>query len=199
MAVINTPSSVSSLPNGTLINGVANFYTSTKPTVRVDGSALVAGDRWYNIATRESWFWNGTYWLSQEKYLLSYGNVNNTASPSATAYPFPRRNIFLESVTYSVLLGNVNNSTDYYTVQARLQTSDPPSGGSAFTIATFSTQGEPPSSFYTSEQVINSAFISTSTTGTALWNSTSSILTTFGAPTTNGHARFTYAYRIIAP
>jgi len=52
------------IPNGALINGVANFYTSTKPTIRVDGSALVIGDRWVNSSTGVEGFYNGTYWLS---------------------------------------------------------------------------------------------------------------------------------------
>lgn len=56
--------SKSVLPNGTLINGVANFYTATKPTTRVDGSALVIGDLWFNPSTGTQGYWNGTYWLT---------------------------------------------------------------------------------------------------------------------------------------
>ena len=56
------------LPNGTIINGVANFYTAIKPTTRIDGSALQLRDRWYNIFDGASWFWNGTYWLSNPYY-----------------------------------------------------------------------------------------------------------------------------------
>lgn len=52
------------LLNGVLIGGVANFVTATKPVVRVDGSALVIGDRWYNPSTGVDGFWNGTYWLT---------------------------------------------------------------------------------------------------------------------------------------
>lgn len=66
-----------------LINGVQHFYQSTKPTVRPDGSALVAYDRWYKTDDGTSWFWNGTYWLSPsitKKYEAGYrgpatGNV----------------------------------------------------------------------------------------------------------------------------
>ena len=59
--------SLSNLPDGTLINGVANFYRATKPLTRVDGSALVIGDRWVNPSTGVEGFWNGTYWVSELK------------------------------------------------------------------------------------------------------------------------------------
>jgi hypothetical protein len=55
----------SNLPDGALINGVANFYTATKPLTRVDGSALVIGDLWQK-PNGSRWFWNGTYWITSE-------------------------------------------------------------------------------------------------------------------------------------
>jgi hypothetical protein len=67
--------SKSVLPNGTLINGVANFYTGTKPTTRVDGSALVSGDLWFNPSTGAQGFWNNTYWLSSNLYKCTAINV----------------------------------------------------------------------------------------------------------------------------
>jgi hypothetical protein len=82
MANIFAP--VSALANGTLINGVANFYTSTKPTVRVDGSALVTGDTWYNSSTGVEGYWNGTYWLTTP-ILLSGAVVITPAGGSYSA------------------------------------------------------------------------------------------------------------------
>lgn len=68
--VISPPASTE-IPNGAIINGVANFCQSTKPTIRIDGSALVARDRWYNTSDGSNWFWNGTYWLSEQKIFYS--------------------------------------------------------------------------------------------------------------------------------
>jgi hypothetical protein len=59
------------LPDNSRINGVEHFYRSTKPTVRGDSSALVAGDRWYKTDDGTEWWWNGTYWLSAEKVITS--------------------------------------------------------------------------------------------------------------------------------
>ena len=40
--------------------------TPSKPTTRVDGSALQIGDRWYSPNTGIEVFWNGSYWLGEE-------------------------------------------------------------------------------------------------------------------------------------
>jgi hypothetical protein len=68
------------LPDGALINGVANFYRATKPLTRVDGSALVIGDRWFNPSTGEDWFWNGTYFLSTQLFYTSNFSVATVSS-----------------------------------------------------------------------------------------------------------------------
>ena len=73
---------VENIPDGTLINNVANFYRSTKPLTRIDGSPLVAGDRWWNTSDRTDWFWNGTYWLSTQSYGPRGSNTFTTPSAS---------------------------------------------------------------------------------------------------------------------
>jgi hypothetical protein len=68
------------IPDGALIGGVANFYTSTKPTIRVDQSALVVGDLWFNPSTGMQGFWNGTYWLDLSRTNISIFNPPNFAN-----------------------------------------------------------------------------------------------------------------------
>lgn len=110
-----TPNSIS---NGTIINGIANFYQTTKPTTRVDGSALVVGDRWYKIDDGTEWFWNGTYWLSVCQKTLSHPQLTNVSS---TGFSFPdsipsKGSVFIENVfCYSIVL-TTNNNSDYWIV-----------------------------------------------------------------------------------
>jgi hypothetical protein len=66
---------VGGLPNGALINGVSNFYTPTKPITRVDGSALVVGDLWFNPSTQVQAAWNGTYWLTTQRFTSFAGTT----------------------------------------------------------------------------------------------------------------------------
>jgi hypothetical protein len=75
------------LPNGTLINGVANFYTATKPTTRVDGSALVIGDVWKK-AGQESSEWDGTQWVGNlRQFLILTASISSTTSSNNAFYP----------------------------------------------------------------------------------------------------------------
>ena len=75
-------------PNRTLINGVQHFYQTTKPTVRPDGSALVARDKWYKTDDGTEWFWNGTYWLSAIRYKQTILTPSSLSSTSATNFGF---------------------------------------------------------------------------------------------------------------
>jgi hypothetical protein len=81
MAQIIQP--IRNLVNGTRINGVEHIYQTTKPTTRVDGSALVARDKWYKTDDGTEWFWNGTYWLSPERNW--HGYLTGTLSQFASA------------------------------------------------------------------------------------------------------------------
>ena len=61
-------------------SGVAHFVRTTKPTTRIDGSALVVGDRWYKANDGTEWFWNGTYWLSSTEYTVGFASRSLTAN-----------------------------------------------------------------------------------------------------------------------
>jgi hypothetical protein len=123
-----TPNVIS---NGTVINGVANFYQSTKPTTRIDSSALAVGDRWYKTNDGTDWAWNGTYWLSTIKRIVSrFREVSNSSNNSFPLYISPwadymdvpfRKKLFLETITYSVVLNSVGDDNNYrrITIAAR--------------------------------------------------------------------------------
>jgi hypothetical protein len=106
------------LANGTLINGVANFYTSTKPTARINGSALVVGDKWYNPSTGVDGFWNGTYWLSDQQHVQTGSSPFNP--PNVTQHQFAEGafypNVFIETAVVSGAIANSpQDSTNYWT------------------------------------------------------------------------------------
>jgi len=94
------------IPDGALINGVANFYTSIKPTLRVDGSTLVIGDRWINPSNGNVGYWNGTYWVSPSLFTYTNppGNLVSLAATSANTgfLSAPQQN------TYDMLIQRVN-------------------------------------------------------------------------------------------
>ena len=113
--------SFGSLTNGVLINGVANFYQPTKPTTRVDGSALVAGDLWYNSTTRLKWFWNGTYWLSEQslKAETSFVFLNASSSPflcGMQQLTNGNTSVFVERIHATVLTLGANDASNYWTL-----------------------------------------------------------------------------------
>lgn len=93
------------LPNNTKINGVEHFYQTTKPTTRGDGSALVAGDRWWKIDDGTEWFWNGTYWLSSTKQIfkvyLQYDGLNAVADTDVNRF-FLLNDFYLENITLTM-------------------------------------------------------------------------------------------------
>lgn len=118
MAQIIQP--IRNLPNGTRINGVEHIYQTTKPTTRVDGSALVARDKWYKTDDGTEWFWNGTYWLSPPIW-----NKNDSGFATLTSTIRNLRPILLNTSTgaqptwflhrYNVIFAatHSNPSTDY--------------------------------------------------------------------------------------
>lgn len=81
------------LPNGVLIGGVAHFVTATQPTTRVDGSALVTGDRWNNTANLASYIYDGV----AEEWRESPLNIH-------------RPQLYPPSLGVSVLTGSITTS-----------------------------------------------------------------------------------------
>ena len=125
---------VRNLPNGTRINAIEHIYQAAKPTTRIDGSALVSGDRWYNPSTGIDGFWNGTYWLSLNKLLLSLPAIegqtsNQSLLGSAAAYT---GSIFLQELIHqTAVLNSTNTATNYWTLAVNV---------SGILVSTISTQ-----------------------------------------------------------
>lgn len=190
--------SISNIGDDSFNNNVAYIVRSTKPTTRSNGSALVVGDRWYDTTNYMDWVWNGTYFLCRQSP-IGYGNSNVRTDPlDSRNFVFPSNwGIFLHSISYAVLLGSVNNNIDYYTIAPRSQLTAPPNSGTSPSYTPFSTQGQTPSTYYRATNAINAAY--TYTGSLLLWTISPPTLATFGSPNTNGHARFTFEYSLIAP
>lgn len=116
LAVRYQPSSViTSVSNPYIVNGVAHFVQSTKPTTRIGGSPLVIGDKWYKSDEGIDWFWNGTYWRSRERnwqgYLTGSSNFANSQMTLSDAMWQMRYQFMLTSVywTSNIVTCNSNN------------------------------------------------------------------------------------------
>ena len=128
-----TPNSIS---NGTIINGIANFYQTTKPTTRVDGSALVAGDRWYKIDDGTEWFWNSTYWLSPVQTLSHPQLVNITSTSNAFSLSIPSDgSVFISEVFLYSLVSTPNDASNYWNFAVEIS----PTQSTGTQVATFTT------------------------------------------------------------
>ena len=108
------------LPDGALINATANFYRNTKPLTRVDGSALVIGDRWVNPSTGTEGFWNGTYWLSLSPKFIGNGSfvsatINNSYSGAVISSLDFLEKVYVE---YKILTGNID-AANHYTLSVK--------------------------------------------------------------------------------
>lgn len=121
MGMIYAPPSI--IPNGALINGVCHIYQSTKPTTRPNGSALVIGDKWYNISTGVEGFWNGTYWLSLSVYYEvasatpgTYSNFSVTLARTPIFISNSNIGIFVRSFNISGRTTMVNDSSNYHQI-----------------------------------------------------------------------------------
>lgn len=86
------------LTDGVLINNVANFYSSTKPLTRVNGSSLVVGDVWTNPSTGVEGFWNGTYWLTSTRFVITVGAIG--VFDAVVASPVASSGLFTHEVFY---------------------------------------------------------------------------------------------------
>ena len=104
------------LPNGVLINGVANFYTSTLPTTRVDGSVLVIGDTWKKPG-QELAEWDGTQWVGGLKqFEITSTTVSVSSASSKNFNPIGNKIIITEyEIIARVETLTPNPATDFWT------------------------------------------------------------------------------------
>jgi hypothetical protein len=99
-----------------LAGGVMEFRRSTKPTERpawatANGQPgpLVTGDRWYHTDQNLWFFWNGNYWVTEQRY----EGVINGSSGSFTIRN--NANLILESFSVSGVAGGSNNASNFST------------------------------------------------------------------------------------
>lgn len=89
------------------------------PTTRSDASALVAGDRWWD-STRLTWFrWNGTVWLSEQKFETAIAlDVDISATVQRVVLPV-NGSIWVESLSGSIKPAIATyDVTNYWTIAA---------------------------------------------------------------------------------
>jgi hypothetical protein len=108
------------------ILGHEQFNQSTRPTVRRDGSALVAGDRWYDTTDALWWRWDGTYWKQESILSCSLSNAFNTSinvSPGLLAVD-QGYDLWPESLRIAKLYGSNHDELNHFTIQCRYRTND---------------------------------------------------------------------------
>ena len=94
---------------------LTRITSTTKPTTRVDGSALQANDLWRDTTSNLSWFFSGSVWRSAELQSLQ---INLTVASAHNALPKAASlvtHVYIE--TYSVAQqssnGTANNASNY--------------------------------------------------------------------------------------
>lgn len=108
------------LSDGIIINNAANFYRLTKPITRVDGSALVIGDVWFNRTNNKQYAWNGTYF--ERPFPISIEpSAGLTVTGSSQGVPLPANSaLLIKRVDYQVSSGGVHSSSNFWDVGLRL-------------------------------------------------------------------------------
>lgn len=150
-------------PNGALINGIAQINQSTLPVTRPDGSALVVRDKWYNTASGEEWFWNGTYWLSLILKSASYSGVatfSNSLLGYGSGIVSKSSLIFIEC---GKMVWNYTNYSvsNYWQIQLSLSYNSPLGNIANFTIIpTYNTSSGFGSYYQQSNLVVSSDILS---------------------------------------
>ncbi len=112
IAVRYQASSIVSIPNPYIVNGVAHFVQDTKPTTRPGSASLVSGDIWYNPVTKTRGFYNGTHWLSDAVYTVSYFDVIPNATTKSFVPNGKRNGLFFESFEYDLIASGTNWDTN---------------------------------------------------------------------------------------
>ncbi|MDX1976454.1 MAG: hypothetical protein SFT94_02165 [Pseudanabaenaceae cyanobacterium bins.68] len=111
----------------------------TKPLTRVDGFALVAGDRFYRTSDGIEFYWTGTVWASTQLFTHTFGTVS-TSGGGYTQSNLEIPNDFNCLITGFRIQGRIdgstNNASDYWTFSPKL------AAGFAFPgLSVISTQG----------------------------------------------------------
>ncbi|MGL4623251.1 MAG: hypothetical protein ACRCZS_30085 [Chroococcidiopsis sp.] len=82
------------------------------------------GDTWEELSATglwiEAWFWNGTYWLSQqtfEKYQVNSNSINSGTGAGLAGYGFTvdfNFNLYVLNMQAAIYVSNATTSTNYW-------------------------------------------------------------------------------------
>jgi hypothetical protein len=112
--------------NGLKLNATNYEWTHTltaNPTTRLDGSALISGDRIYDSTTGEIWVWNGTLWLSRDFQAQTW--IDNFSTGTGLNVPFDTpvgRDVFVKEVVYSCIPAGGRITTATVTLTTTIRT-----------------------------------------------------------------------------
>lgn len=101
-----------------IVNGAWEIRQSSKPTTRPDSSALVTGDRWLD-ASNVWWFWNGTYWLSEQIFQsVLIGSSITVTTTFGAFYPPSGYNVYLiDLLAAAVFVATQDTTSNYWQFQ----------------------------------------------------------------------------------
>lgn len=139
----------------------SQIISGTKPTTRVDGSALLNGDRWYNPTSGIEGFWNGTLWLSTTLYVkdstTGASSYSTLAGILGIVLPIPKTNfvdgIHIKSFALYGKLIAANDINNNFSL--RLQYNN---AGGDTTVSTIRTDTQP-AGFFNIVQDIDTAVL----------------------------------------
>jgi len=134
-------------PRGAEIGETAiqSWHAADKPATRLDGTALVAGDRWYEIGTRKWWVYDlpNTRWLSELLYTYDgQGYVNANTGIGYFTVP-GGGNIFIERMDTFSYVATTNNAASYWRLDLTYRV-----GGTTLISGAMSTVADSPDTSY---------------------------------------------------
>jgi hypothetical protein len=132
-------------------------YDSKAKHVAIQASAPAVpatGDLWWETGTSLMWFWNGTYWLSENRYTMTQ-TIENVARPGTTLNRFcPRAdasvayNFYICGLCATMYVASPNNTSDYWVLSFINQVGTP--------LASVNTSGNAPDTFVIETSSVNS-------------------------------------------
>lgn len=103
------------------LSGVRKWSAAAKPTTRPDGSALVAGDVYYDTGDKFSYFWDATTskWLST--HVVKIGDIYQSTAITATYFAqcpmLNTHDIYITSIDGLWYVVTTNDDTHYWTIE----------------------------------------------------------------------------------
>ena len=102
---------------------LTRITSTTKPTTRVDGSALQANDLWRDTTSNLSWVFSGAVWRSAELQSLQINGTAVTAQNPLSSAPSLVTHVYIETYSIAQQSGNgaANNASNYKNMNLRFR------------------------------------------------------------------------------